>query len=241
MKTYDIEIMNRITETTVDLTLSGTDGKVIIGQGTLLESGFVLTADACLECKSNSKAINCFAEGYEFVQEIVVDGGMLLSTTPWMIDPVSSIALLGPMDADYHPTSAFELNSSINKTEPLPLFFRSMELLPMPIRIKNIHDEWVDGSVFLQSRWPHRLRLRVNEKASNLYAGSPVLTMTGELVGVAPRFVEGSKIHLGSEAYMAIAHAALPQWAVGSNYKRYLVHYSDEFNQWAPDYSFPED
>jgi hypothetical protein len=238
-KDYTDEIKERITGSTVDITLAGTDGEVAIGRGILLESGFVLTSATCVEYNSN--AITCFAEGYEYVQQIVVYGGMVLSTTPWMIDPVSDIALLGPMHADYHPTSTFELDFSFNETEPLPLFCDSMELLGMSIQIENIHGDWVGGNVYLQSRWPHRLRLRVNEKASNLYAGSPVFTGSGKLVGVAPRFVEGSKIHPGSEAYMAIAHVALPPWAVDSGYKDYIAHYRGEFAQWAPDYLIPRD
>lgn len=175
---------------TVSLTKKG-------GRGVLVGGGLILTAAHCVEYRTEG----AMALGDHFLEPFTSAGGEKLIVCPVIVEPVSDIAVLGPLDGQtfYEDCERFEEFSE--HTKPVPLCLDEFELLsPFPVYIYGC-DGWTRSTAQLCRRDANLIAFEFGTQFKPGTSGSPVTNESGQLVGIVSHDGAAPRPHL-----------ALPVW-----------------------------
>ena len=143
--------------------------------------------------------------------EIKTAAGQILQVTPWAIEPVSDVALLGPMGGQECPEMVKALKTFCLKTKAVPLYLGKLSEEPLPVWIRTHKGGWIHGEVAQYGQCSHRVRIKAREQIEGGTSGGPIVTEDGELVGIVSRSSESWGECFGQ---IPRPHLTLPAWAV---------------------------
>jgi len=168
----------------------------------------VLTAAHCVNFGTNGEMVLG-----DYYLEKVQAGNTGLTLTPFAVEPVSDIALLGAPDEQVFPDEVEAFEEFCANTQPVPLFTGFIKpRKPMPVRILGHDRRWIDGSVGLFYEHSSSLWIEGEREILGGNSGGPVLTLDGELVAI----VSNASIPQGGSKATGCCPRplfALPVWA----------------------------
>jgi Trypsin-like peptidase domain len=194
----------RVAEATVRIEKVG-------GQGVLVPGGFILTAAHCIEWDGSGG----MALGDYYIETVKTKRGDILRVGPWAADPVSDMAVLGPLDdqAFGEDCAAFEEWTEATAAVPVTdVILNAGDSLPVEILS---HDRgWIGGTVtrYGLGGTPRSgcVCLETTKEINGGTSGGPVVDSAGKLVGVVSNVSEGGRF--GFNGAIPIANLALPRW-----------------------------
>lgn len=176
------EFKQRTEQATVRVTKRGGQGVLIGNYHTLERLGhhFVVTAAHCVgfDCEGG------MALGDYYIEDIETKSGGL-NVSPWAIDPVSDVAILGALDGQvfFDEAEQFELFSE--NTVPVPLRLDGFALnKPFDVYVFTHKNQWVKGTAQQCRPDASNLMVQFDEQIEGGTSGGPVINEEGELVGV---------------------------------------------------------
>ena len=176
----------------------------------LVGSGLILTAAHCLDYDSDTGA--GITLGDSPVVEIETADGTKLKTTPWVIESVCDVALLGPLDSQAFSKQVRALEGFCRRTKSVPIFRGVVSERPLPVLIRSHQKKWIKGDVTLLGSSAHRVELEAEEQIVGGTSGGPIVTHDGTLVGIVSHCTEAPQGDV-CEGLIPMAHLTLPVWA----------------------------
>ncbi len=159
----------------VNATVQVGNSKSRHGRGVLVAGGFIVTAAHCINWDSHGGMVL----GDHHIEEIVTASGDKFRLSPWAVEPVSDVALLGASDCDelWDDVELFE--SWQERTKPVLL----SKWIPLNDKQREI--KRAENALCLGGKAPLK-NLRPSEQSINVY------TMT-----LAGQFIAGTATHYG--------------------------------------------
>lgn len=190
------------------------------GQGVLVGDGLILTAAHCLEYDDHTGA--GITLGDRPIVEIEAYDGTKLKTTPWVIESVSDVALLGPLDNQECWEEVEALERFCLKTKGIPILRSVFSGQRLPVLIRSHKQIWIEGETQQTRPRAHQAWVEAREQIEAGTSGGPIITHDGKLVGIVSHFSE-----TGGKCYglTPIPHLTLPAWAVKLACKRRFEGY----------------
>jgi len=185
------------------------------GQGVLVGGGLILTAAHCLDYDSTTGVQ--ITLGDQPLIEVETADGLNFMLTPWVIESVSDIALLGPPDNQSYGEDVEKLEDFCFKTKAVPIFRGVLIGASVPIMIRSHKQRWINGTVEQHGLSSHRVGIRADEQVEGGTSGGPIVTKEGHLVGIVSQSSETGGPCIGVTPR---PHLALPSWAAKLIYKR---------------------
>ena len=178
------------------------------GQGVLVGGGFILTAAHCVEYDTAKGSGHTL--GDYIIEGIETAAGETLQVTPWAIEPVSDVALLGPLDSQECPEEVEALENFCLNTKGVPLYLGKLSEEPLPVWIRTHKGGWIKGDAAQYGLCTHRVVIKAREQIEGGTSGGPIVTDDGKLVAIVSQSdLTGSEC-MGS---MPRPNIALPVWA----------------------------
>jgi trypsin-like peptidase len=177
------------------------------GQCVLVDGGLILTAAHCTDydCKGG------MALGDHYLHVISAGKHRLVANT-LAVEPVSDIAVLGGPDDQALPDEADAFDELCERTTPVELQREIPEPgVPFSVWIRTHKRTWVAGAAtyIRGAKFWYKTRTKIQGGTS----GGPIVTDTGELVGLVSHAPE-SPGHGDYGCGAPLACLALPAWAL---------------------------
>jgi len=192
----------RVIEATVWIEGSG-------GQGVVVPGTFILTATHCIKWNGQG----AMALGDYFIEDITTKSGTKLRVRPLAADPVSDLAVLGPLDEQEfsHEYDAFE--AWCNVTESVIVRTKTPRVGGLiPVHVLTHEGVRITGRVTCYGRGASGVMwIETDERIKGGTSGGPVVDSNGQLVGVVSHSGEPPE-HGKSGGMLPIASLALPVW-----------------------------
>jgi hypothetical protein len=172
------------------------------GQGVLVTGGFILTAAHCISWDHNGG----MALGDHFVEPITTRDGSNLHVGPWVVEPVSDIAVLGELDNQvfFEQCDAFE--EWRESVQPIAVSDRVLQPQEsIAVHVLSHKGHWIAGKATRHGHgaWP-RLWIETASCIEGGTSGGPIVDEEGKLLGV---------VSWGNEdGAFPVACLALPSW-----------------------------
>jgi len=179
------------------------------GRG-VFTSGVILTAAHCITFTTEGE----MALGDDFVEEVRA-GARRLKVAPLAVEPVSDIALLGALDDQvfYEEAQAYEEFCALTRGATL-FAGRIKARQPLAVRILDLDNTWINGTVKLFDEHAPRLWLKADRQISGGCSGGPILTASGgDLVALVSNSSIPNKSVTGVTGLCPRPLYALPVWA----------------------------
>ena len=177
------------------------------GQGVLVNNDMIITAAHCIDC-------NCdgfMPRGDYTVEEIKTSKGEF-KVSPLAIEPISDIAVLGPVGDEVGFKEAMRFQDFCRITKSVPVYEGDFKLFEeVRVHIYTHKGTWVTGRATQTSIETKTLDVDTDEKIEGGTSGGPIINDSGELVGVTSI---GSSTSTGHHDGIAIPrpHLTLPVW-----------------------------
>jgi len=177
------------------------------GCGVLIPGNFILTAAHCVRFTIEGD----MALGGFYIEDITTEQGTL-QVTPFAIEPVSDVAVLGALDGQTFYKECNQFEGFCENTLPVPLCLRDFEMSkPFTVCVYTHEKRWVQGEAAQWSPEATILWVEYEEQIKGGTSGSPVINEEGEIVGVVSFTNEGAANCNGAAAR---PNVALPYWVV---------------------------
>lgn len=200
------------------------------GQGILVSGNLILTAAHCIEWSPDRWPLY----NESMIEEIETAKGKKLKVSPYAVEPVNDIAVIGTLEGQlgwqFFPESeAFE--KFCDKTEPIPLCFRSFKFnQKFPVYIYTHKKTWIEGYAQQYSidKYSPVISVETDKQIEGGTSGGPIINEQGKLIAVVsisseafgPSYNKQGKLIaynvpvLGykHEAIHPCPHMALPLW-----------------------------
>lgn len=179
------------------------------GRGVFINDNLVITAAHCIRFECNG----AMALGDRFIEEIKTAEGKLVKLEPFAVEPVSDIAILGPLDDEDYLEEVENFEMFCEETKPVSMCRSEFEVgKEVPIYIYSKERTWVTGTATQCRKDAETLWLQADQPISGGASGGPVINESGELVSIVSAFSEdclnGSKYY-GRNPFPQLA---LPVW-----------------------------
>jgi S1-C subfamily serine protease len=188
------------------------------GQGVLVTGGFILTATHCIKWSGTGG----MTLGDYYIENVTTKNGGRLRARPLAADPLSDMAVLGPLDDQEFKDDFDKFEIWCEATEGVPLVIR----LPWPGRSLDVHvlthkDRWIAAKItnYRYGVAGSRIAMEANDQIEGGTSGGPVIDSNGELVGVVSSFNEAQEGRKCNGA-VPVARWALPHWVLMSIAKK---------------------
>jgi S1-C subfamily serine protease len=192
-------IKDRVAAATVRLTKLG-------GQGVLVPGPYILTAAHCVKWSGTGG----MALGDYFIETIRTRDGRTVKGSVDAAEPVADIAVIGAPDNQSLPEEWSEFLDFAENTEGVPLFCRALRLQhSLVVQVLTHKGKWVAGTAtrYCYDLPTGTLSLRTDQPIKGGTSGGPVVTESGELVGIVS--------HSGGyDCTVSAPWLALPRWVL---------------------------
>jgi len=183
--------------------------KKLGGRGVLVQGNLIITAAHCIEFSVKGE----MALGEYFTETIKTSHGDLI-VSPIALEPLSDIAVLGPIDGQEMPEEAEKFELFCEAVNRVIISSREFDLFEqIPVFIFNHHNTWVKGTVMKCKNNASTLVLESDEAIEGGTSGSPIVDESGELVGIASHATI-AKPGEGSNGSIPYVKQALPVWVI---------------------------
>ena len=187
------------------------------GQGVLVPGSFILTAAHCVDWDHNGP----MALGDHYIQKIHTASGKDLIVSPYAVEPVSDIAVLGPPDGQvfYKESVAFE--EFCENTLPVSVSTDTYDFgVWFPVSVLSHLGNWISGHAVQYPGDGHvrTLHITTDEPTICGTSGGPIINERGEVVGVFSNAGDvATELNIehqcGRIGPCPRPHLALPVWA----------------------------
>jgi hypothetical protein len=176
----------------------------------LIPGGFILTAAHCINWSGTGRLVlgdHCF-------EDVTTADGRNLLVSPYAIEVMSDLAVLGVTDGQVVPNNEDEaFEDFCSETEPTPLFFgRHEPNAPFPVYIRAHTGDWIEGIGQTYRPDARGVHVHTRRQIQGGTSGGPIVTADGLLIGVtsnAKEMMERDDVCDGSTWY---PHLHLPEW-----------------------------
>lgn len=195
------KIQEMVSNATVKILKSG-------GQGVLVKGNFIVTAAHCIEAKYDGSMVL----GDYFIEEIETIHGKL-KVTPWAIEPVKDIAILGSLDDQTFYDESNQFEEFCEKVKPISLFLDQLKHYQhFPIYIYSHEKKWIKGKA--TNWWIYKdfpmIGIETEKNIKGGTSGGPIVNEQGKLVAVVSN--AGGPIGIHRLGRAPRPHLALPVW-----------------------------
>ena len=149
--------------------------------------------------------------GDHYVEEIGA-AGRTLKATPWALDPVSDIAVLGALDDQEFSAEEKAFLAFCESVRAVPVSRQTFEIFePFPVWISTHKGPWVEAQAQQCSPQASQLSVTAREQIEPGTSGSPVIDEKGQLLGVVSQFsaADGDRSCVGM---IPMPWYTLPAW-----------------------------
>ena len=171
------------------------------GQGILVDNYNIITAAHCItwECEGD------MAMGGFYIEDIEM-GGKRLKVGPIVVEPVSDIAVLGPLDSQSFLHEFDDFCNACNEILPVKLCTEEFELFQDIKAFVFTHDNgWIQVTAKQCRKNAQTLWIESKIQIAGGTSGGPVVNGNGELIGVVSTFSN-------AVGQIPRPHLALPVW-----------------------------
>lgn len=201
------------------------------GQGVWVKNGFIITAAHCIDFKCDGS----MPLGDFFIEEIETIHGKL-KVSPWAVEPVNDIAVLGSLDNQIFPDEAMGFDELCKKIKPIPLFLKKLKQFEkFPVYIYTHQKTWLEGEA---TKWDGEkgspaIGIETKEQIEGGTSGSPIVNERGELVAIVSNTNLKQSAIDKCQGIASRPHLALPVWISRSIRRGYF-----EYDQFTPGQGF---
>ncbi len=175
------------------------------GRGVLVPGNVITTAAHCV----NFSTTGGMVLGDWHIEGIETSKGENLLTSPYAVEPITDIALLGAPDDQEFYEEANRFEEFCERTKPVPLCLDEYELMQeFPVFTLTHKGTWVSGSAIQVRENAPTLFIEFDEQIEGGTSGSPIVNVSGELVGI----ISNASISKTSNGSAPRPHLALPVW-----------------------------
>ena len=175
-------------------------------QGVFVHENLILTAAHCV----NFNFDGLMSLGAFSTEEIETSSGEQFKVGPIAVDPISDVAILGPLEDEAFPKEAESFLDFCEHVKPVKLCQSVFEKRKaVDIYVYTHNKSWVSGTATQFGYDEKQLWIETEEQIDKGTSGSPIINNVGELIGVASNFSKDQKKCRGS---VIRPHFALPVW-----------------------------
>lgn len=173
------------------------------GQGVLVTGGLILTACHCIKWNGEGG----IPLGDDIVTEVETRQGQRLRVSPLAVEPITDIAVLGPLDDHTFSKDALAFEDWCDRTGGVPVAHDDYPLFEEQLVYVLSHTgPWLCGAVQLCRDDAPTLALKTDPPIQPGTSGGPIIDGSGRLVGVVSI--------AGADGLCPRPHLALPVWVL---------------------------
>jgi hypothetical protein len=193
-------IRTQIEQATVTLTKKG-------GQGVLIKGNLILTSAHCIDFSVEGGMVL----GDYFIEDLLTSRGEL-KCCPVALEPMTDIAALGALDGQENALDAELFERFCEQTSPVSLFTEDLSTgSPIAVYVLTHHKTWIKGTATPMQARAKALFVEWPEQIEGGTSGGPIITESGQLVGV----VSNASITAGPCSGLVYrSNLCLPVWII---------------------------
>jgi hypothetical protein len=192
------------------------------GQGILVKNNFIITAAHCINWATDGSMVYGDTN-YYYIEDIKTADGRDLKVCPIAVEPVTDIAILGPLDEQEQSEDFFAFENFCETTKPAVLSrnpcgankAKIIENAPdfiiyeFSIHIYTHERTWISGKAKVYNDLP-KMGIKTDSNIKGGTSGGPIMNDFGELVGIVS--YSGGVRGVSKEGSAPLLRRALPIW-----------------------------
>src|SRR5262245_19452650 len=193
------------------------------GRGVLVGGQLILTAAHNMLCaldRSSSlplaSALVGLALGDHVMLELTTTCGVV-HVAPYMLDPATDIAVLGPLDNQVCWDQAEAYEAWTESVTPVSICTDDFPFPePFPAAVYTHHRTWLAGTAKQRRAHAPCLSVTVSDGIEGGTSGSPIVNMQGAIVGIVSQFggTEADALTRGQHGPAPRPHLTVPPWVL---------------------------